>query len=508
MDLEAYRQSAEAFLAELTTEYYRHYAGLQDEYEIEPIYARHGGLFTREAVESLRVLADRGGTPPESETGRRLRMLVDFAVEGYVGQQTKAVEAELARREAALQVAVEGEAIGFRESSVVQANEADAGRRAAIERARLELLAGELQPLYAELIERQHAAAEDLGWRSYREMCEQCKALDLGALHADTRAFRAATDAGYAPVLEPELQRTLGLGLHELARSDLPRFFRAPDQDSRFPAERLLAGFTATLDGLGIDVLHQAGVTLDLEPRPNKSPRAFCAPVHTPGEVYLMLTPVGGRDDYSVLLHEGGHTEHAAHVDPELPFEFRCLGDNAITECFAFLFQHLLDAPAWLRERLGVEDPSALVGYARAHRLVYLRRYTAKLAYELELHAAGADLGPARAARYAQLLGDAVGVAWPADMYLADVDPGFYSACYLRAWALETQLRTYLRERYGERWFACAAAGEELQGLWREGQRLTPEELLQRLGGSELTLRTLLPDVGLQAASASSAQTR
>ena len=49
MDLAAYRDSAESFLAELTAEYYRHYAGLKDEYELGPIYERHAALFTRPA---------------------------------------------------------------------------------------------------------------------------------------------------------------------------------------------------------------------------------------------------------------------------------------------------------------------------------------------------------------------------------------------------------------------------------------------------------------------------
>ena len=66
-----------------------------------------------------------------------------------------------------------------------------------------------------------------------------------------------------------------------------------------------------------------------------------------------MLTPVGGRDDFDVLMHEGGHTEHYAHVDPQLPFEFRYLGDNAITEAYAFLFEHLIEDPEWLRAPAG-----------------------------------------------------------------------------------------------------------------------------------------------------------
>jgi hypothetical protein len=249
-------------------------------------------------------------------------------------------------------------------------------------------------------------------------------------------------------------------------------------------------------------------VTLDLEPRPKKSPRAFCAPVRVPGEVYLMLSPVGGRDDFGVLMHEAAHTEHYAHVDPELAFEFRCLGDNAITECFAFLFQHLIEDSHWLRLHLGIDDPAALIGHARAQRMVYIRRYGAKLAYELELHGGQVAVGPELATRYSELLGEAVGIEWPTETFLSDVDPGFYVACYLRAWALETHLRAYLRDRYGPTWFESSEAGDALRELWREGQRMAPEELLWRFTGQQLDFGGVLADLGFYAASGSSAHTR
>jgi hypothetical protein len=494
MDLDAYRRMGESFVSELTREYYRHYAGLQDDYAIEPIYARHAALFTGEAVRSLRDLLATATGP---EQRRSLRMLVDFAAEGYIGMATSQLEANLARREAALELEVDRERIGFRESPVLQANEGDARRRAEIERARLALTADELQPFYAELVAHRRGCAKDLGWSSYREMCSECMGVDLYALRGQTAAFSTATERSYPDVLDPELRRSLGIGLEQLARSDLPRFFRAPEQDSLFPAEQLLPSLLATMDGLGIDVRGQPGVILDVEPRPKKSPRAFCAPVRAPGEVYLMLTPVGGRDDFAVLLHEAGHTEHYAHVDPQLPFEFRYLGDNAITECFAFLFQHLLEDPEWLRRRLGIADPAALLSHARAQRLVYLRRYAAKLAYELELYDGTSDPGDELAARYAELLGEALRITWPAQTYLSDVDPGFYCACYLRAWALETHLRTHLRERFGEAWFDSPEAGRELKALWRDGQRLTPEELLGRLTGRELDFAAVQTDLAL-----------
>ncbi len=485
MDLDSYRQSAESFVSELTAEYYRHYAGLKDEYEIEPIYARHADLFARATVEELRALTD--AATPDNDERRRLTMLLDFAVEGFSGHRTKELEAELARREAALTITVDGERVGFRESAVLQANEPHAWRRAEIEENRLSATDSELNPLHRELIDCQHEVAIELGFGSYREMCATLKQVDLDRLHSQTDSFRSLTEPRYPPVLEPELQRTLGFGLADLRRSDLQRFFRAPEQDDEFPAERLVESFVATADGIKVGLGEESGIVLDVERRPNKSPRAFCAPVRVPNEVYLVISPVGGRDDYSALFHEGGHTAHFAGVDPDLPFEYRYLGDNAITEAYAFLLQHLVEDPAWLSQRLGVSDSSALVSHARAQRLVYLRRYCGKLAYELELHGPdGASPG-----RYSELLGGALQIEWPRQTYLADVDPGFYCACYLRAWALESHLRQYLAGRFGPSWFAVPEAGVLLGGLWRRGQAMAPDELLFELTGEQLDFASL-----------------
>ncbi len=494
MDLDAYRHSAEAFSRELTAEYYRHYAGLKGDYAIEPIYERHAELFARGAVERLRELAAE--SPPAGEEARRRRMLLDFAIEGHLGLATRSLDAELARREAELSIEVSGERLGFRESTVAQANEPDADRRAAIEGARLEVTARELNPLYREALELNHELARSLGWSSYRTMCAELKRLDLDGLAAQTAAFSRATAATYPELLEPQLQRTLGLGFAELQRSDFPRFFRAPESDAGFPREALVPSLLATLAGLGIDVAAQPGVGLDVEPRPKKSPRAFCAPVRVPDEVYLVISPVGGQDDFEALFHEAGHTEHFAHVDPGLAFEFRHLGDNGVTEAFAFLFQHLTENPEWLRRHLPHVDTVPVLAHARARRLVYLRRYAAKLAYELELHAD--QLTPSIERRYAARLGGALGIEHPSETYLADVDPGFYCAAYLRAWALETHLRRYFQERFGPAWFASPDAGATLRALWSEGQRRSAEELLHGLTGQTLDFEVLLDDLGLR----------
>jgi hypothetical protein len=248
------------------------------------------------------------------------------------------------------------------------------------------------------------------------------------------------------------------------------------------------------MKGVGIDLERQENVHLDTESRPTKSPRAFCSPVRVPDEVYLVVAPVGGREDFAALFHEGGHTEHYASVQPELAFEFRHLGDNGVTESFAFLLEHLTEDPEWLRFALGISEPEPVAAHARAARVVLMRRYCAKLAYERELHATDPDLDR-MPDRYADLLAEATRVPWPHETWLADVDEGFYVVCYLRAWALETHWRRALRERFGERWFAVPAAGEWLRGLWAQGQRLSAEELLAETLGEELDFSALVAEL-------------
>jgi hypothetical protein len=290
--------------------------------------------------------------------------------------------------------------------------------------------------------------------------------------------------------MDPELERVLGTRLARARRADLPRFFRAPELDRGFAAERLIPAFAETVAALGLPLERQPNIILDTEQRPTKTARAYCAPVRVPDEVYLVVPRVGGREDYAALFHEGGHAQHYANVDRERPPEFRYLGDNSVTESFAFLLEHVTEDPCWIAERLGSADADGVPAHARAVKLLYLRRYAAKLAYELELHGPDAELA-AMPARYAELLGGATGIDWSPQTWLSDVDGGFYVASYLRAWGMEARWRGALRSRFGERWFGQPQTGDWLRGLWRDGQRLRGDELLAEAIGEEVDFAAL-----------------
>jgi hypothetical protein len=251
----------------------------------------------------------------------------------------------------------------------------------------------------------------------------------------------------------------------------------------------MIPALEGTLADFGIDLKAQRNIELDVEQREQKTPRAFCVPIEVPDRVILVIQPIGGADDWSALFHEAGHAEHYASTSSDLSVEERRLGDVAVTEGWAMLLEHLTDEPAWLTRRLDFPRPEVYAAEGAMKLLYVVRRYCAKLLFELEFHAADdvAGLG----SRYAEILGDALKITPSPTDYLADIDSGFYVSGYLRSWAFEAQLRDYLRGRFGRDWFSRREAGSLLRELWAEGSRLNADEILEEVAGAPIDMQAV-----------------
>jgi len=211
--------------------------------------------------------------------------------------------------------------------------------------------------------------------------------------------------------------------------------------------------------------------------------------VEVPDKIMLVIQPMGGPDDWRALFHEAGHTEHFANTSQDLPVEWRRLGDNAVTEGWAALMEQLTSDPAWTSRRLDFPRPADFAAESATVMLWIARRYSAKLLYELEFHAAE-DVTALRQ-RYVELLTDALKVAPSPTDYVNDIDAGFYVSAYLRSWAFEAQMRDHLRERFGNDWFTKREAGGHLRELWSEGQRLSAEEMVEDVTGGALEMTSI-----------------
>jgi hypothetical protein len=475
-EIDALSADADRFLAELDEESYLHYAGHKETLELEPIYERHERLTQLETALALGASVDGS---------RRRRELWRFACEGYLDNLVSEEAEEAAELEATLTATIDGEEIPYRMLRTRLMNEEDRDVRARLEAARNALMEEHLNGLELQAAQVVAREARRLDAANYADLYRSF-GFPLDDLAEQCRRLLAETEGLWAEVGDKFFRSRVGLGLNEIARWDVARAWRGADWDPAFPADRMLPALEATLADLGIDLREQENVELDLEDRPSKDTRAFCAPIEIPGRIVLVMKPQGGPDDWQTLFHEAGHTEHFAHTSPALSPEERRLGDNAVTEGWAMLLEHLTTDTVWLERRLDFGRPYEFAAEGATQLLWVVRRYCAKLLYELEFHTAE-DLAALRP-RYVELLADATKVEPAATDYLDDIDDAFYASQYLRAWAFEAQLRAYLRERFGNAWFSRREAGSLLRELWGEGQKPTADELLREVTGEALEL--------------------
>jgi hypothetical protein len=482
-ELDGYRAGADRFIAELDEEYYLHYAGLKPTFELGPIYERHADLTDLQAVKRLGQTVD----------GRTNLELFRFGCEGYLGELTRGHAEKIAELETKLETQHEGEPIGYRMLPPTIANTADRETRARLEEARNELTDEHLNPVYLEAANLTQRSVPELGAPTYFNLYRDRFQYDLEGLASQCVAFLDSTERLYEESMDRLLRERVGVGISEAERHDVRRMFRGSGWDAAFPADRMVPALRGTLSNLGIDLDAQKNVHLDVEERPTKSPRAFCAPIEIPGKVMLVIQPQGGPDDWYALFHEAGHTEHFAFTNPNLKMEEKRLGDNAVTEGWAMLFDHLIDDRAWLSSMLDFPRPETFAAEGAVQLLFYVRRYCAKLLYEIEFHAAP-DPTQMRN-RYVEILGDALKIEPSPTDYLSDLDSSYYVTAYLRAWAFSSQMTTFMREQFGGDWFRRREAGSLLMELWELGQQPNADELLKDVTGAAVELEAVAEHV-------------
>jgi oligoendopeptidase F len=471
--VDAFRDRADRFIADLDEEFYLHYAGLKETLDVEEVYERYEDLTRLETAQQMEA------APTE---------LWRFACEGFLGNLTREHQAKVARVEAELEATADGETIPYRMLRVAMSNEPDRDRRRRLEETRVRLLDEHLNPVYLDAAQIDREAVTRLGAPNYYELYKRF-GFRLDELAAECRELLDETEQLWERAGDKLFRSRLGLPLDEARAWDVVRLFRAPELDESYPQDQMLPALEATLTELGIDLRAQGNVHLDLDARPSKTPRAFCAPIEVPDKVMLVIQPIGGKDDWEALFHEAGHTEHYAHTKADLPMEDRRLGDMAVTEGWAMLMQHLVTEPAWLNRRLNVPRPRDLAADGATSLLYLVRRYAAKLLYEIEFFQAD-DVTQMRS-RYFELLSDALKIPVNPESYLDDIDGSFYVIGYLRSWAFEAQLREFLRGELGNEWFAKRDAGDLLRELWSLGQGPTADALLKDVTGATLEMASV-----------------
>jgi hypothetical protein len=458
------------------------------------IVARYADLFSREQLDALRS-AEEEANGDDRERLYRLRkaceagLLVSELAERDDALENAILAAritfggeELPLRSAQARLAV---LTGYREREALGDLHADAS--ASFNDARLDLVrAGE--ELEAELSGEPDAVA-----RSAEE-----KGISLRELEAALITAAEQTSASFVALRERWFDRLLGPERDERPASHHTQYLRRlTPLDSTYTKERSVEVCLESLERLGFRMADDPNIRLDLDDRPQKSPRACVIASDPPQVVHLITRAQGGLHDYQAFLHEAGHALHYAGCDPTLPYTFRRLArDHALTEIYSYILEAISREPAWHAEHFGLSDEQAA---ENAEATIFLEallfhRYVAKLRFELGFWSRFSTDG-GTSDGYAELLSAATGLRYRADGYLADMDAGFYSADYLRAWIRSKQLRSHLVREIGEDWWRSAETGDLLRRLFFEGTRPSSEEVAARLGYDPLDTEPLVHEL-------------
>ena len=459
------------------------------------IVGRYRELFTREQLEALNEAEQAAG----DDDRERLYRLRKTCESGLIEVELSAREDEIENAILAARVTYHGEELPLRSAqaqlAVLPTYE---------EREELGVLQGDASAAFNDqrlemLRAREELDAELSGEADAVKRNEEEKGISLRELsRVLTEASRAADDV-YGRLSAKWFDKLMGADRPEVPTSyHVAWLRRLSPLESTYTKERATDVCLETLRHLGFNMDQEPNIRMDLDDRPQKSPRACVIAADPPKVVHLITRAQGGLHDYQAFLHEAGHALHYGNCDPKLPYTFRNLSrDHALTEIYSYIFEAISREPAWHAEHFDLSDEQAK---ENAEATVFLeallyRRYTAKLEFEISFWGNFSE-GAAGPDEYHRLLTSATGISYRPDAYLADMDAGFYSADYLRAWIRSAQLRQWLTNEVGEEWWRNKATGDHLRALFAEGTRPSSEDIAGRLGYDPHDTKPLLHELG------------
>jgi hypothetical protein len=445
------------------------------------IVARYADLFSRDQLRVLRDEEERA-TGDQQEWLYRLRKTCES---GLIAAELAEKDDELENAILAARVTFKGEELPLRSALARLAILTDYKDRdelgamhqeksAEFNEDRLDLLRA-YEELEADLSEEPDPIART----------EEEKQISLRELESVLAAASDEIETAYLAMRGRWFERLLGPERAEQPSSAHMAYIRRLSPlDSTYTKERATEVCLATLSALGFDMASDRNIRLDLDDRPQKSPRACVIASDPPKVVHLITRAQGGVHDYQAFMHEAGHALHYAGCDPNLPYTFRRISrDHALTEIYSYICEAITREPGWHAAHFGVSDEEAQVnaeGTLFLEALLF-RRYTAKLQFELGFWSDFEQAG-LESEDYERKLTAATGIHYPRSGHLGDMDAGFYSADYLRAWIRHAQLRAHLVDEVGEEWWRSPKTGEILRALFAEGTKPSSEEIAARLG--------------------------
>jgi len=358
-----------------------------------------------------------------------------------------------------------------------------------------------------ELARLRNTAARTVGYRDWFALSLALSEMNESKLFATLDEVDRATAGPFARWklgLDEALAARFGCPVEELAPWHYadPFFQEVPVEGGVDVGPMLAVGDTIALSertftGIGFEtrpVLDRS----DLFPRDDKCQHAFCIDIDREGDVRVLANVVPGQYWLDTMLHELGHATFDGGIDPTLPWMLRDC-HTLVTEGIAILMGRLAGDAEWLERVLGAaaDDVAAIASDLRAARaaemLVFARWVLVMTNFERSLYADPESDLDARwwelVERY-QLVPAQAGRSsadWAAKIHVACA-PVYYH-CYLYGHLVASQLAATLARECGGLVDRPAAGALLRERIFRPGQSMRWDRLLELATGEPLTAK-------------------
>src|ERR671934_2015419 len=311
-----FEQQLQKYLYERSEEDRAVRVGEKEVSEQAAIVARYADLFSRDQLRGLRDEEERA----EGEQREWLYRLRKTCESGLVAAELAEKDDELENAMLAARVTFKGEELPLRSALAQLAVLPDYKERdelgelhrhasADFNEQRLELLRA-YEELEADLTDEPDPVARS----------EQEKQISLSELEAVLRTASERVETAFLELREFWFDRLLGPDREaQPSSAHMGYVRRLSPLDATYTKDRATDVCLQTLAALGFDLAADRNIRLDLDDRPQKSPRACVIASDPPQVVHLITRAQGGLHDYQAFLHEAGHALHYAGCDPTLP---------------------------------------------------------------------------------------------------------------------------------------------------------------------------------------------
>ena len=374
----------ERYLFERSEEWRAVRVGEKEVSEQAEIVRRYADLFSREQLDALREAEER-------ESGDRRELLYRLrktCESGLVSAQLAEREDELENRLLATRVTFKGEEMPLRNAQAKLAVLPEYDEREELGAIQAEASAAFNDDRLELLRATEELSAELSGIAGAVERNEEEKGISLRELSQALHKASVDSTESYEALRTTWFARLLGDDHPDVPSSYHTAWMRRLSPlESTYTKDRATEICLQTLVALGFDLNDQPNIKLDLDDRPQKSPRACVIASDPPKVVHLITRAQGGLHDYQAFLHEAGHALHYGGCDPNLPYIFRRIArDHALTEIFSYIVEAISREPEWHELYFGLSPEQARENAEATTFLEALlfRRYEAKLRFELD----------------------------------------------------------------------------------------------------------------------------